>query len=227
MKTQLNLLAAGIILAAVNAGFSQATVQFSVASSTVAESAGTATLSVRRLNDTNTPVSVDFATADGMATNGLKYTATNGTLTFGPGETNQTIVVPILNNGFVDGTKNFKVILSNPTNALLATLTTNTVAITDNDVGINFQFATNSVAEDAGAGLIRVVRGDDGTLPVTMDIATTDLTAANGVDYTGTNDTLSFAPQERLKLAPIPILNDSLKEANETFRVSLSVAKLN
>jgi len=36
-------------------------------------------------------------------------------------------------------------------------------------------------------------------------------------------NTLVFAPPERLKFIPIPILNDSLKEAaNETFRVTLS-----
>ena len=142
MKTKLNLLAVGIFLAAVNAGFGQSTLQFSTATYTVAESAGTATLSVRRLNDANMLVSVNFATADGTATNGLKYTATNGTQSFAAGETNQTIVVPILNNGIVDGAKNFKVILSNPTNAVLGTPTTNTVSITDNDVGISFQFAT-------------------------------------------------------------------------------------
>ena len=66
------------------------------------------------------------------------------------------------------------------------------------------------------------MRGDDGTLPVTVDLATTDLSATNGVDYTGTTNTLSFAPQERLKLVPVPILNNSLKQPNRTFRVTLS-----
>ena len=203
-------------------GFGQSTLQFSATTYTVAESAGAVTLTVQRVNDTNTAVSVDYATADGTATNGLKYTAIAGTLAFGAGETNQTIVVPILNNGFVEGTKTFRVILSNPTNAVLGTRTNATVSITDNDVGMQFQFATYSVAEDAGAVLIGVVRGDDGTLPVTVDLATTDLTATSGLDYTGITNTLSFGPTERFKLVPIPILNDSLKEANETFRVTLS-----
>ena len=222
MKTSLNLLAVGILLAAVNAGFGQATVQFSTTFSTVAENAGTATLSVRRLNDTNTLVSVDFATADGTATNGLKYIATNGTLTFVPGITNQTIVVPILNNGFIDGTKTFKVILSNPINAVLGTPTTNTVSITDNEAGVQFVSATISVAEEAGVVQVGVVRCDDGTPPVTVDFATTNLTATSGLDYAGTNFTLTFGPTERWKLVPVPILNDALTEANETFRITLS-----
>ena len=159
-------------------GLAQPTIQFTATSYTVAESAGTVTLTVQRTGDLNTTVSVDYATADGTATNGLKYTAVSGTLAFGASETNKTIVVPILNNGFVDGTKTFRVILSNPTGgAILGTRTNATVSITDNDVGIQFQFATYSVAEDAGAVLIGVVRGDDGTLPVTVDFFTTDLTA--------------------------------------------------
>jgi polyhydroxybutyrate depolymerase len=198
------------------------TVQFSAASYTVAESAGAVTLTVQRVNDTNTPVSVDYATADGTATNGLKYTAVSGTLAFGTGETNQTLVVPIVNNGFVEGSKNFRVILSNPTNAVLGTRTNVTVYITDSDVGVQFQLSATSVAEDAGAVLIGVVRGDDAPLPVTVDVATSDLTATSGLDYVGLTNTLAFEPTERLKFFSVPILNHSLRQPNKSFRLTLS-----
>ena len=88
MKIQLNFLAAGIFLAGLGAGFGQSTLQFSASTFTVAENAGTATLSVRRLNDTDTVASVNYATADGTATNGVKYLSTSGTLAFVVGETN-------------------------------------------------------------------------------------------------------------------------------------------
>src|SRR6266705_2621302 len=127
------------------------TLQFTATSYTVAESAGAVTLNVQRTDDTSTEVGADYATADGTATNGLKYTAVSGTLAFGAGETNKAIVVPILNEGFVEGTKTFRVILSNPTGgALLGARTNVPVSITDNDVGIQFQFAAYSVAENAG-----------------------------------------------------------------------------
>ena len=95
------------------------TLRFSTASYTVAEWAGTVSLTVWRLYDTNTPVSVDFATADGSAKAGLDYTATNGTLVFAAGVTNRTFTVPILNDGLVEATETFRVTLSNPTNAVL------------------------------------------------------------------------------------------------------------
>ena len=222
MKPKLNLVAAGLFLSALGTGLGQSTIQFSATTYTVAESAGAVTLTVQRTNDTSTEVSADYATADGTATNGLKYISTNGTLAFAAGETNQTIMVTLLNDGLVGGGKYFQVILGNPTNAVLGTRTNATVSITDNDVGVQFQFATYSVAEDAGAVLLGVLRGDDGNLPVTVDFATTDLTATNGVDYTGITNTLSFAPQECLKFVTVPILNDSVKEGNKTFQATLS-----
>ena len=175
MKTKPNLLAAGILLAALATGLGQSTLQFVTncsfvpdwASSTaVPDWASPARLAVQRTNDLNTVVSVDYATADGSATAGLKYAATNGTLVFGAGESNQTIVVQLLdfNEGLVEGTKTFHVILSNPTNAVLGAPTTNTVSLFNVDVGIQFQFTyyNNSYgwswAEDVGTVLLGVVR---------------------------------------------------------------------
>src|SRR5437764_82931 len=61
------------------------TIQFIATSYTVAESAGTAPLTVHRTGDIATEIGVDYATADGTATNGLKYRAVSGTLTFSAG----------------------------------------------------------------------------------------------------------------------------------------------
>ena len=109
MKPKLNLVAAGLFLAALGTGFGQSNLQFSATTNNVGESDGVAVLTVQRTGDTNTAVSVDYATADGTATNGLKYTAVSGTLAFAAGETNQPIVVPILSEGFLEGIKWFGV----------------------------------------------------------------------------------------------------------------------
>ena len=89
----LNILGTAILHAA-------STIQFNnVTTITVAENGGAATLVVERANDTNTAVSVDYATTAGTATAGLDYTSVKGTLTFAAGETNQSFTVPILNDG--------------------------------------------------------------------------------------------------------------------------------
>jgi len=201
------------------------TIQFSATSYTVTENAGTVALTVERTNDVDSVVSVDYATADGTAINGLKYTAVSGTLAFGAGETSKAIVVTILNEGFVEGVQTFTVSLSNLTGgAVLGARTNATVRITDNDTGLAFEFAYYWAREDEDSVLIGVVRGDDGDFPITVDVNTTDATAQAGLDYTGVTNTLSFAAGEKVKLFNVPILNDGLKEANETFRLYLTNA---
>ena len=223
----------GWLLAAVGTGLAQPTLQFTASSFSVNEAAGAVTLTVQRQGNLEPLVGVDYATADGTAVAGLKYTAVSGTLAFGTGETKKDVVVPILNDGFADGTKTFRVTLSNPAGgAVLGARSTATVSILDNDSGIQFRFPSYpppspiinypALTEDVGAVIIGVVRGDDGNQTVTVDWATTDLTATSGLDYTGMTNTLTFAPTERLKLVSVPILNDSLKEGNKTFRVTLS-----
>ena len=93
----------------------------------------------------------------------------------------------------------------------------------DNDQGFQFESATYTVAEDAGAALIGVLRGtDDTNSTVTVDFATSDVTATNGLDYSGITNTLAFAPGERVKLVTVPILNNGIKQATRSFRLTLS-----
>jgi hypothetical protein len=165
---------------------------------------------------------VDYATADGSATAGLKYAATNGTLAFAAGQTNQAIVVPILNDWLVGSTKYFRVALSNPTNAVLGTRTNPTVYITDNDKGLQFEFADYWAREDEGSVLIGVARADDGDFPVSVDFATSNLTATNGLDYAATNGTLSFAAGEMTKSFAVPVFDEGVAEPDEQFKVRLS-----
>ncbi len=82
MTTKLDLVMAAVFLAACDTGFGQPTIQFSKTSYSVAEDAGTLSLTVLRLNDSSGAVTVDYATVDGTATAGLDYVATNGTLVF-------------------------------------------------------------------------------------------------------------------------------------------------
>ncbi len=64
-------------------------------------------------------ITVDFATEDESAIAGSDYTATSGTLTFAPGETEQTITVP-LNPNLLEGERTFRVALNNADNASIS-----------------------------------------------------------------------------------------------------------
>ena len=47
-------------------------------------------------------MSIHFATANGTATNGIHYIATNGVLTFLPGVTNQSFAIRLIDENIVE-----------------------------------------------------------------------------------------------------------------------------
>ena len=57
---------------------------------------------------------------------------------------------------------------------------------------------------------------------ITVHYATANGTAIAGSDYTSTSGTLTFNPGVTSQVINIPILNDSINEANETFTLTLS-----
>jgi methionine-rich copper-binding protein CopC len=89
------------------------------------EKVGTASFVVR-LGDTqgsssNSTVTVDYTTANGTAIASSDYLARNGTLSFAPGDSVKTVVVDLVDDNLTELAENFRLNLSNATNALIAT----------------------------------------------------------------------------------------------------------
>ena len=63
---------------------------------------------------------VDYATADVTAAAGQDYTATNGTLTFTPGDTSRTVSVPVLDDAHAEDPETLTLRLSNARHAAIA-----------------------------------------------------------------------------------------------------------
>lgn len=212
-----------VLAAAHGTGLGQPMIQFAVSGCTAPELDGCVRVGVLRSNDLSAAVNVDYATADGTATAGVHYMAANGTLNFAPGETNQVISVPLVNDGLVGATRRFQVILSNPTDgAVLGPRAAANVNIQETDKAVHFYVPSPSVNEDTGLAQIKLARGDDGASQVTVDYATTDLTAKAGQDYASSSGTLVFEVGEVLKSILVPILNDTLPEPSRSFRLTLS-----
>ena len=66
-------------------------------------------------------VTVSFVTAGNTAQSGTDFSANFGTLTFLPGETSKTVDVTILDDLIDEPDESFFLLLSNPTNATIAT----------------------------------------------------------------------------------------------------------
>jgi regulation of enolase protein 1 (concanavalin A-like superfamily) len=79
-------------------------------------------------------IRVDYATADGTATAGSDYTAAADTLIFDPSVTQQSFVVPILDDAVNEADETVTLELSNPVNAAIGINNPATLTILDTDV---------------------------------------------------------------------------------------------
>lgn len=218
MKNYLSL-ALFITTAAVRA---ESIFQFPVSVCTVVKGAGLLQVPVLRTNDLDTVASVTVATLPGSAVPGADYTPVLTNLTFFAGETKHVVLIGILNHGLVGANKQFQVTLSQPLGGALGRQRNLSVNIWNNNKGLHFYNPQTTVNEDAGAALIQVARGDDGTNQVSVAYATTDGTAKAGQDYTAASGTLVFEPGQALNSFSVPISNDALAGPNRSFTLSLS-----
>jgi len=119
-------------------------IQFSAAAYTVNEDGVDAVITINRVGDLSQPATVDYATSDqagttpcnvagGLASQRCDYEMTVRTLRFAAGESTRTILIPIIDDTYVEGPESFTLSLSNPTGAALGSLSAATVTIVDND----------------------------------------------------------------------------------------------
>src|SRR6476620_3141252 len=93
---------------------------------------------------------------------------------------------------------------------------------------LNFSQSAYAVAEDdsAGAATITVFRKGPPAKrvnqPATVDYSTSDGTAKNGVDYTATSGTLSFASGQTSASFTVPVINNSAVDGARTVKLKLS-----
>jgi surface-anchored protein len=87
--------------------------EFDATSYQVNENAGTASVTVHRVEGSDGRLTVDYATSNGTATAGPDYTSASGTLTFEDQETVKTITVPITNDSADEADETVNLTLSN------------------------------------------------------------------------------------------------------------------
>lgn len=115
-------------------GASASSFQFNSATLNVAESGGSALITVTRLGNTSAPATVDYGASNGTANSPTDYLTSSGTLNFGAGETFKTFALPIIDDLYVEGNETVKLSLSNPTGgAFSGSPNIATVTIVDND----------------------------------------------------------------------------------------------
>ena len=183
-------------------------------------------LSVLRTNGSSGTITVGYFTTPGTALPNFNFTPTSGTLTFIGGQTNQSILVPILNNNLVQGTVNFTVSLTNATGqAIIIPPSNSVVNILDDNVGINFVNATNYVSETNPIATILVQRIGLTNNAISANYFTTNGTAFAGTNFVASQGTISFAPGVTVSAISVPMIWDHQVTGPLTFGLGLSNAQ--
>ncbi len=169
-------------------------------------------------------VTVDYQTADGSATAGQDYAAIAGTLTFAPGQTTLPISVTVSGDTATEPSETFFVNLSNAVNANIQDGQGLGTILNDDLPGLSIGDVT---VNEGNSGIVNatftVSLSAASAQTVTVHYATADGTAVAPGDYTAAPlGTLTFSPGITTRTINVPVIGDTLNEANETFFVNLS-----
>jgi len=209
----------------------------------VSEGAGNATITVVRNQGTDNPVTVKYATSNGTAVNGTDYRTTTGTLSFPAGVASKSFTVPLINGTIARPDRVFNVTLSAAGGgAALGSLTNAQVEIVNDNYSsgkVQFEFGTygtNSAApsisfgtnENSGPIQVTVARLGGVLGQLSVQVATSDGSAINGVNYAGLTNTLTWADGDATtRTLYVPVRDDGVITSNLTANIWLANATVN
>ncbi len=198
-------------------------IEFVSAAYSVAEDAGSVTVTVRRSTDAAVPSTAAYATTDGTAEAGSDFASWSGTVTFNPGELEKSFDIAILNDAFYEYDETFYIGLSNPTMAALGSQSNTEITITDDDPVPVIEFVSSPyMVSEGDIAVITLARSGGDSITSTVEYATADGTANASTDYTPVSGTVTFAPGENVKTINISATEDISFEIDETITVNLS-----
>ncbi|KAJ0173482.1 hypothetical protein K1T71_010631 [Dendrolimus kikuchii] len=195
---------------------------------TVMENCGSFEVRVVRGGDLNGDIIVHYTTEDGTAEAGSDYVATQGALHFRHGETEKTFNVQVIDDDVFEEDEHFYLRLKSPKGASLASPSTATVVILDDDHSGVFSFPQRDfeLTESVGTYELKVVRTAGARGKVRVPYWTEDGTAKSGVQYEPAQGHIIFENNETEKYIPLHIIEEDSYEKDVLFYVNLGEPEL-
>jgi subtilisin-like proprotein convertase family protein len=177
----------------------------------------------RLSNPSTEMVTVNFATTNGTATAGDDFVSTNGVLSFAPGVTNLSIVVPVVGDQVNEVNETFGLRLDSPVNAVLAR--SQAICVITNDdfiyIAIDDAFVREGDGGSTNAVFVVTLSGP-AAQQVAVTYVTFDATATSGIDYIPGSGVLTFPSGVMTQYITVPVLGDIVDEPDEAFYVILT-----
>ena len=151
---------------------------------------------------------------------------TGKTITFAAGASTATLTIDPTADTIVESNETVALTLATGTGYTIGTTTAVTGTITNDDLLPNLNLSANQTIVEGNTNpqnvTYTVTLSSTSSQTITVQYATANSTAIAGSDYTSSSGTLTFNPGVTSQVINIPILNDSLNEANETFSLTLN-----
>jgi len=189
---------------------------------------GTANLvyTFTRTGVTTNALTVNY-TLGGTATLNTDYTrtGTTNTVTFAAGSSTATVTVNPTADTIVESNETVILTLASGTGYTIGTTNAATGTINNDDSTVTSQLSINNITVVEGKdnnAILTVTVNNPNPQPISVNYATAPVNATANVDYTSKTGTITIAANTSTATISIPILNDNLNEANETFAINLS-----
>ena len=171
-------------------------------------------------------ISVNYSTTQGTGTasEGIDYVALSGVVTFQPGVVTNIVSLDVIGDLLDEPNETIEIRLETPVNAQLSDGTAFGTII-DDDVPPSITVLDSVVSEgNSGttATVFTVRLSSSSGQTVSVDYATADATATGGADFENRSGKLVFEPGTQTQSIEVPIIGDTLEEADETFFVNLT-----
>ncbi|MDB6030527.1 MAG: retention module-containing protein, partial [Verrucomicrobiales bacterium] len=170
------------------------------------------------------PVTVNYSTAPGTASNNVDFIPVSGVLTFAPGTLQQSIQVPIVGDLLNENDETFFVNLSKPTNCVIMHAQ-GLGTIVDDDLIPTLSIGNATVTEgNSGTtnAVFQVLLSAPSGKTINVRYATASGSATMGKDFIPASGVLTFTPGVTSKTISVAVRGDTLSESNEFFFVNLS-----
>src|SRR5208283_5250177 len=171
-------------------------------------------------------VSIQYATTNGTAINGVDYIGSTNTLSWSSGDVSPRIVnIPLINTYTVGGNKYFTVSLRNPSvsnPSLMGLIANATLTISNNNSYGTLQFSAPSYFVNEGNGInatITVIRtgGAAGSVSVNFATSSKGATATSPKNYVTNSGTLIFAPDQIASSFNVQMIDDGVQDPTNFY----------
>ena len=201
----------------------------SIAGATVTKPAsGTATMQFAVALSAISPntVTVNYASSNNSAVAGADFAATNGTVTFTPGTTTQTINVTVNGNTLAGPDLTLYMSLSSPINAQFgSSLAAGYIQNPNHNPTLSIaSVSVYKAVSGTATAKLNVTLSSPSANTVTVNYTTANYVATAGVDYTATSGVLTFAPSVTLQSISVQTLGNTLPTGDRPFLVNLGAS---